>query len=193
MEEDEAPHLQRFAKPGLGFLDWKQISKCLFCRIVMVAFVQIKRPTESISLRSTLWHLSQPLKWDESLNLVCWSATLQVFTIIALYIMIKTYKNNFACFSFFPPFHILKSSTHKQRANFSKKPFLPHHFHRLPNPPKKHSHSGGLPKRSATEDLENATRWVLETAVPLSGELSASPLEDFWKAVRSGFLCWKER
>ena len=36
------------------------------------------------------------------------------------------------------------------------------------------------------QDLENATRWALETAVPLSTELSSSPLEDFWKALRTG-------
>ena len=35
------------------------------------------------------------------------------------------------------------------------------------------------------QDLENATRWALETAVPLSTELSSSPLEDFWKALRT--------
>lgn len=35
-----------------------------------------------------------------------------------------------------------------------------------------------------SQDLEEATKWVLETAVPLSGELSSSPLEDFWKALR---------
>ena len=40
-------------------------------------------------------------------------------------------------------------------------------------------------KIETLKDLENATRWVLETAVPLSGELSASPLEDFWKALRT--------
>lgn len=40
-------------------------------------------------------------------------------------------------------------------------------------------------KIETLKDLENATRWVLETAVPLSTELSSSPLEDFWKALRT--------
>ncbi|CAK9095801.1 unnamed protein product [Durusdinium trenchii] len=39
-------------------------------------------------------------------------------------------------------------------------------------------------KIETLKDLENATRWVLETAVPLSGEISASPLEDFWKVYK---------
>ncbi|CAJ1388333.1 unnamed protein product [Effrenium voratum] len=39
-------------------------------------------------------------------------------------------------------------------------------------------------KIETLKDLENATRWVLETAVPLSGEQSA-PLEDFWKALKT--------
>lgn len=40
-------------------------------------------------------------------------------------------------------------------------------------------------KIETLKDLEEATKWCLETAVPLSGEISSSPLEDFWKALRT--------
>jgi len=39
-------------------------------------------------------------------------------------------------------------------------------------------------KIETLKDLEAATRWVLETAVPLQGE-STSPLQDFWEALKT--------